>query len=83
MHKFSNGRQRKATQTVRRIRYTRIITQSQHGLYKAGKLAIHSHKFPVLTAVLVVLSSYVITFVKALRKKMWETMGCIDYTRSA
>ena len=39
--KFSNRRQRKATQTVSRIRYTRLITQLQHRLYKAGKLAIH------------------------------------------
>ena len=40
------------------ILYTRLITQSQHGVYKAGKLTIHSCKFLALPAVLVVFFSY-------------------------
>ena len=45
--------------------YTRLITQLQHQVYKAGKLTIYSRKFLALPAVLVVLSSYN-TFVTAL-----------------
>ena len=46
MCKFSNKRQRKATQTVRRIRYTRLITQLHHKVYKAG------HSVPCMEATL-------------------------------